>query len=78
MSSTFLEKKIDCDNDCNCDLITIAEEITEWEEKLRPALNLTSTEVHDINAKNKNKPKLQRYAQRKVLHSQVMRASFLF
>jgi hypothetical protein len=52
---------LDWDNDCERDLIAIADHMINWEVKLRYHLGLTNVNVHDIKEKYDKKPELQRY-----------------
>ena len=60
-SSLHLEKTLDWDNGVEKDLIEIAKDMTEWQVKLVSSLELTHTEVSDIEEKYPRKPELQRY-----------------
>ena len=60
-SSLHLEKTLDWDNGVEKDLIEIAKDMTEWQVNLVSPLELTHTEVSDIEEKYPRKPELQRY-----------------
>ena len=59
-ATSHLALRLDWDNDIESDLIEIARHMVDWEEKLCPHLELTHTEIHDIKAKHKDNPVLQR------------------
>ena len=59
-ATSHLKLRLDWDNDIEKDLIEIAYHMVDWEEKLCPHLGLTHTEIHDIKAKYKDNPVLQR------------------
>ena len=55
-----LEQILDWDNESDTDLIKIAHCMLDWEEKLRPHLNLTEVDIRDIKDIHKDKPELER------------------
>ena len=61
-SSSHLEQTLDWDRKgVDSDLIEIANEVTDWEEKLVAYLQLTDVDVSDIKSQHLGNPKLQRY-----------------
>lgn len=58
-----MECLLDWDNEgVEKDLIEIAKDMLDWEEKLPTPFGLTATDISDIKAKcPDNKPELQRY-----------------
>lgn len=55
-----LERELDFENgDVDLHLADIADLMVEW-ESLAPKLKLDPVDIHDINAVNQSKPKLQR------------------
>ena len=61
-SSPHLDRTLDWDNfGVERDLIAIAKELTDWEVKLTPYLQLTPADISDIKEKNPGKPEIQRY-----------------
>ena len=44
----------------DADILTVAEDIFEWEDKLVGPLELTQQEISDIHEESGNRPKLKR------------------
>ena len=60
-SSCHLKEELDWNSGgVDSDLIEIANEITDWEEKLVARLELTPVHVSDIKKRNPSNPTLQR------------------
>ena len=60
-SSSDLDQRLDWDSKgVESDLIEIANDIPDWEEKLVAGLELTPVYVSDIKSRNPSKPRLQR------------------